>query len=759
MSFRLRMLLLALVVALPPLVAFGAFALSTTAALSSSHREDAAQAGLQRATQLLARALNEAERALEPIAADRAFLLAAYNGRTDAARTRYAAVGPAGWSAALVSGTGLTLLTPAGTMGPADMAEMVRTAGEGPLRGSLVDDGRLYLVESAPLGTDAGAGANGDGAAIHLVAWRDETEGLWEAMQVASGGTLAIGDTAAPLVLGPRSAELASLAEPPPAEQGGVAPSASTPLVMADGVPGELRLLPDPPALDFATVGLGPLLLVVASAAALWAVLLAMAFARSVGRQMTALADTAERVGRGEFDTAADGATSGARDEISAVATAHRNLARSLEERNRQIADLAQEVAALPIGEDPVEVAHGVVRAAARVTGESIWTLAVLQSTGPDLLPPGRYGDGAQEDSGTTSCTELDRAAWHAVGEEVMTAAGARLIHNDAGTCVAALVAARDDLRAVLIAPWAGRAEPSAAELALFGLLGQHAGTAIGQALLYARLRVQAAELEQLAGLQGDFLRGVTHDLQTPLTSIAAISAELGAQSDLAEPAVSDLRSIGEQAERLRRMVSQLLTVSRLGAGPVQPRQEVIRPGPLVLRTWQALRPRGRRLELEPDARDHLVIADPDRLEQVLWALLDNAVKYGGEGSSVTVRLRSHRRTDPSVELQPNATPSDLVGVIEIADEGIGMDAETAKRAFDQFYRAPGARSVAPDGSGVGLYAARGLVLAMGGTIRIASTPGAGTTVTISLPAEPVAEVPGREEREMPDPATPGAVL
>ncbi len=79
---------------------------------------------------------------------------------------------------------------------------------------------------------------------------------------------------------------------------------------------------------------------------------------------------------------------------------------------------------------------------------------------------------------------------------------------------------------------------------------------------------------------------------------------------------------------------------------------------------------------------------------------------------------------------------------VSIADAGTGMDAETAEQAFDQFFRADRARKLAPDGSGVGLYAANGLMQAMGGGIDIETRLGAGTTMTLRVPAES-ADQPG----------------
>jgi signal transduction histidine kinase len=170
-------------------------------------------------------------------------------------------------------------------------------------------------------------------------------------------------------------------------------------------------------------------------------------------------------------------------------------------------------------------------------------------------------------------------------------------------------------------------------------------------------------------------------------------------------------------------MVSQLLTMSRLEAGAVHPRSEVFRAEPIVRRVWASLRA-DRPISVTNEGPERLAIGDPDRLEQVLWAVLDNAVKYSPAGSAVRVRLASLEEGDG------------LQSRIEISDEGAGMDAMTRARAFEQFYRSADARRLAPDGSGVGLYAARGLVRAMGGDMELDSRLGAGTTVAIALPAE-----------------------
>jgi signal transduction histidine kinase len=100
-------------------------------------------------------------------------------------------------------------------------------------------------------------------------------------------------------------------------------------------------------------------------------------------------------------------------------------------------------------------------------------------------------------------------------------------------------------------------------------------------------------------------------------------------------------------------------------------------------------------------------------------------VKYSPAGSTIAVRLGL-----------VDAGPGGRVSEIAIRDQGVGMDPTTRANAFEQFFRSDEARRLVPDGSGIGLYAARGLVVAMGGGISIESEPNVGTTVRLTLPAE-----------------------
>lgn len=431
-----------------------------------------------------------------------------------------------------------------------------------------------------------------------------------------------------------------------------------------------------------------------------WAAVLAVIYARSLGdefRELVSVARGGSAPGGGE------------------PGVAQQQLANLLDERNRQVATLAQQASRAPIEDDPVRVVRSVITAVESVMGDATWRGAVLASDDASILAPGIYdsGDGVP----VQPLTDLER--WAAATDPTVPV---RHVAGPLGAFTVVDAAVSSGNRVILYAPWEGRVPPTAAERDLLRLVGQHAGTSIDHALLYARVRSQADELNRLAGVQADFLRGVTHDLQTPLTSIGAVAAELRADPSVPAAAQADLDTVSHQADRLRRLVAQLLVASRLEAGAFSPQTDVFAVRPLVERTWAALRA-DRPFELTESGPPHLAVADPDRLEQVLWAMFDNAVKYSPAGSAIDVTIDAG---------------SDAIS-IAIRDRGSGMDPEARTHAFDQFYRSPHARKAAPDGSGVGLYAARGLVEAMDGTIAVASTLGAGTTITIGLPAEPVA--------------------
>ena len=254
-----------------------------------------------------------------------------------------------------------------------------------------------------------------------------------------------------------------------------------------------------------------------------------------------------------------------------------------------------------------------------------------------------------------------------------------------------------------------------AADQDLLELYASEIAVAIRNAELFEQVERQTARLVELDAAKDDFLRGISHNLQTPLTSIRAYAEQLeGERPD------RRLAIITEQSERLSRMVRQLLAVSRLEAGTLRPRAEVLALAPRIRHAWDALGAADIPFRLDDEAPGWLAIADRDQLDQVLWAVFDNAVKYGA-GSAV----RAHLRPEP-------ATGQLL---LTISDEGPGVPEPARDGLFERYARGTGPDH--PEGTGIGLYVSRELCRAMGGSMSLEpARPNAGAEFTIALPAE-----------------------
>jgi len=287
------------------------------------------------------------------------------------------------------------------------------------------------------------------------------------------------------------------------------------------------------------------------------------------------------------------------------------------------------------------------------------------------------------------------------------------------------------DVTGVLVghAPASARWEP--ADQDLLELFAASLAVALRDADLLARVEAQNARLVALDAEKDDFLRGVSHNLQTPLARIRANADQLAAEQAGAPGGEADRRLaiIAEQSERLSRMVRQLLTVSRLDSGVLRPVAEVFALGPRVRRAWEALGAGGGAsggsvpFELVDEAGGWLAVADPDQVDQVIWALLDNAVKYGG-GTPVSAKV--------SVDAAAGQVR------LTIADHGPGIAPADRERLFTRYAR--GGSSDDRDGTGLGLYVGRALARANGGELRLADAAPPSAAFTLSVPGEPATE-------------------
>ena len=255
----------------------------------------------------------------------------------------------------------------------------------------------------------------------------------------------------------------------------------------------------------------------------------------------------------------------------------------------------------------------------------------------------------------------------------------------------------------------------------LLDLFASEVGVALSNAELFGQIENQNEKLLELDAAKDEFLRGVSHNLQTPLTSIRAYVDQLRASSTEAA-ADRRLQIVAEQADRLTRLVRQLLTVTRLEAGVLRIEPDVIALAPRVRRAWEALNATDASFEMSDDAAGWLAVADPDQLDQVLWALLDNALKYGGRTGKVEVSIQA----DDTIDRMH----------VTIADHGPGVSDADRARLFTRFTR--GESQTSGDGTGLGLYVSRQLLLTMGGELWLEPVqPGLGAAFTVSLPGEP----------------------
>lgn len=257
----------------------------------------------------------------------------------------------------------------------------------------------------------------------------------------------------------------------------------------------------------------------------------------------------------------------------------------------------------------------------------------------------------------------------------------------------------------------------------------------------------EARVLSETERLRSALLSSVSHDLRTPLSSIIGSATSLAAYVDMISKGDRDqlIETILEESERLDRFVQNLLDMTRLGYGAVQPNREWsdLREiaGRVVKRCSRLLG--GRRLDLAVPEDLPAVFVDPVLVEQVLINLLDNAIKYTEDDGWIELR----------------AEPEGGRIAIRVSDDGPGIPPDAREAVFDMFYRVRG-RDQRTAGTGLGLSICRGIVQAHGGRIAALDGPeGLGTTIAIELPlaAMPgVAETEDGEEGDVP-PAADGA--
>jgi two-component system sensor histidine kinase KdpD len=312
---------------------------------------------------------------------------------------------------------------------------------------------------------------------------------------------------------------------------------------------------------------------------------------------------------------------------------------------------------------------------------------------------------------------EIAVARWvyehgHAAGHSTDTLPGSE--------CMYLPLTGTERTRGVLAAALGRRHEPpSPAQRQLLETFVAQTALALERALL-AETAAQAGLAAETERTRNTLLSAVSHDLRTPLAAIAG-TAELVADPKLPEDVRREmLTTIRIESQRLARLLTNLLDLSRLESGAHVLRREICPVEETLVAALAQMKSRLAQhdVHVHSPAEDLLVAADPVLLEQAVVNLLDNAAKYSPAGTSIEIRASGTAREV----------------TVEIADRGPGIPPGEEERIFERFYRADdGARA---EGAGLGLAICRGIARALGGRVQAQNREGGGASFSITLPRE-----------------------
>jgi len=227
------------------------------------------------------------------------------------------------------------------------------------------------------------------------------------------------------------------------------------------------------------------------------------------------------------------------------------------------------------------------------------------------------------------------------------------------------------------------------------------------------------ASRERIERNRSDLVATVAHELRSPLTSVKGFTATLLAKWErfTDEQKKLMLNTVNTDADRVTRLLTELLDVSRIDSGRIQLRKQIADPKAILARVIEGKIAAGAagadRFVIRDDDELPEMWIDPDKIEQVLHNLVDNALRHGA--GTVTVVLSG---TETGAE-------------VSVADEGNGVSATNASRVFTKFWRG----ASRGNGTGLGLYIAKALIEAHGGSIVVGRGPGGGAEFRFSLPA------------------------
>jgi len=258
-------------------------------------------------------------------------------------------------------------------------------------------------------------------------------------------------------------------------------------------------------------------------------------------------------------------------------------------------------------------------------------------------------------------------------------------------------------------------------DLGVLQTVAGQAAVAVENQRLHEQIKEANERLQEYDRMKSEFVAIIAHDFRGPLMAIRGFAELVLEDSDLPLDSRQEfLQTIIDQTDDLARLANDTLLISRLETGELEYHWRDVELGPLILEAVPLGLSR-HSVVADVPAGVPAIVADADRMQQVVTNLLTNAVKYSPEGGAVTVRVRERGAEHV---------------LIEVVDQGLGIPADQVGRLFQKFERVRSDEHMRISGTGLGLYICKKIVEGHGGQIWVESEPGRGSTFSILLPVD-----------------------
>ena len=233
---------------------------------------------------------------------------------------------------------------------------------------------------------------------------------------------------------------------------------------------------------------------------------------------------------------------------------------------------------------------------------------------------------------------------------------------------------------------------------------------------------MMCGRIQNMDQQRSEFVSDASHELKTPLASMKILVESMLYQDNVPEEVYKEfLGDINGEIDRMNSLITDLLLLSKMDSDIVTINLERVRISSIIRKCITALEPiaKERNIRIKTDMSDNFELeCDPLKLRQAINNLIENAIKYTGDGGHVTVTTKHHAGE----------------GAIRVEDDGIGMSEEHLGHIFERFYRVDKARSRETGGTGLGLHIVRRIALMHGGRVDVESEEGKGSVFTLVLP-------------------------